>query len=286
MDNKRRTFLRFPNFSYKAVTLSYDDGVKYDRRLLEIISKYGLKCTFNINSGSYGKTEDSLRMTKETAVNLFKSFDCEIAVHGEHHVSLAEVDSAMAVKDIIYDRNELEKTFNCLVRGFAYANGSINDDAVENLKRCGIVYARTTKSSLAFTLPTDWLRLMPTAHHKQPDLFNLVDEFLKDYDENRFAWSYSPKLFYLWGHSYEFNDDNNWEIIEEFSKKIGGRNDVWYATNIEIYEYVKAYDSLVFSVDGERVYNPTCTDVYICYFNKNYLIPKGATVKIEPLWKR
>ncbi len=35
----------------KAVTFSYDDGVVYDRRLVGIFNKYGLKCTFNLNSG-------------------------------------------------------------------------------------------------------------------------------------------------------------------------------------------------------------------------------------------
>ena len=33
--------MRFPNFRKKAVTLSYDDGVKFDKRLMEIMDKYG-----------------------------------------------------------------------------------------------------------------------------------------------------------------------------------------------------------------------------------------------------
>jgi len=43
----------FPNGKIKAVTLSYDDGVEQDIRLIEIMKKYGLKGTFNINSGLY-----------------------------------------------------------------------------------------------------------------------------------------------------------------------------------------------------------------------------------------
>ena len=41
-------FLRFPNFRKKAVTLSYDDGVIYDKRLMRILDEYGLKATFNL----------------------------------------------------------------------------------------------------------------------------------------------------------------------------------------------------------------------------------------------
>ena len=38
----------------KALTFSYDDGVTQDKRLIKILNKYGLKCTFNINSGLFG----------------------------------------------------------------------------------------------------------------------------------------------------------------------------------------------------------------------------------------
>ena len=72
----------------------------------------------------------------------------------------------------------------------------------------------------------------------------------------------SPWLFYLWGHSYEFDWDNNWNAIEEFAEYVGNRNDIWYATNLEIYEYVEAYKRLVFSPDGDHVYNPTLFNLY------------------------
>ena len=48
-------FLRFPDFRYKAVTLSYDDGVVFDKKLIQILDEYGLKCTFNLNSERYAK---------------------------------------------------------------------------------------------------------------------------------------------------------------------------------------------------------------------------------------
>ena len=34
----------------KAITFSYDDGVTQDIRLIELLNKYRLKCTFNLNS--------------------------------------------------------------------------------------------------------------------------------------------------------------------------------------------------------------------------------------------
>ena len=44
----------FPGGLMKAVTFSYDDAVTQDQRLIQILNKYGLKCTFNLNSARFG----------------------------------------------------------------------------------------------------------------------------------------------------------------------------------------------------------------------------------------
>ena len=108
----------------------------------------------------------------------------------------------------------------------------------------------------------------------------LARTFLKG-ENKRHYFYHQPLLFYVWGHSYEFDNDNNWEMMEEFCKFIGGREDVWYATNGEIYDYVKAYDSLIYSTDGLMVKNPTATDVFIHYFGKPFIIRAGETIGLE-----
>ena len=111
-------------------------------------------------------------------------------------------------------------------------------------------YCRTVISSNRFDIPRDWLRLQATCHHNDPKLNELANRFIS---ATRVG---EPLLFYLWGHSYEFEADNNWELIEDLLAKIGGRDDTYYATNIEIYDYVHAFRELIFSADGKRVYNP------------------------------
>lgn len=138
----------------------------------------------------------------------------------------------------------------------AYPNNSFSDDVVASLKQCGIVYARTTLSSGNFKLPEDWLRLSPTCHHKNPGLMELARSFVEDFK----YWA--PAMFYLWGHSYEFDNDNNWNVIEKFAEYIGNRDEIWYATSIEIYDYVAAYKQLIFSMNETKVYNPTNQDLY------------------------
>ena len=269
-------FLRFKDFRKKAVTFSYDDGMVFDKRLVEIFNENGLKGTFNLNSLRFGTGR---HMTVEETVALFKNSPHEVAVHGADHLSLGELNTTAALKEISSDRLALEESFGKIVRGMAYANGSFKDETMDILKKCGIVYARTVRSTESFEIPTDWLRLDPTCHHANPRLSELADKFLDDTPARHFFYE-KPRLFYVWGHSYEFNDKDNWHIIEEFAKKIGNRDDVWYATNIEVYDYVKAFDSLVYSYDSKMVYNPSSTDIYACFYGNDVLIPAGKTVSI------
>ncbi len=271
-----RAFMCFPLFKEKAVTLSYDDGVIYDKKLVEILDQHGLKATFNLCSGLYGKGRI---LKKEEAVKLYNDFNMEIAVHGHNHISLSKVDCAVATNDVLLNRKELEETFGCIVNGMAYANGHYNERVFEILRNCGIKWARTVTQTCAFDLPKNWLEWHPTCHHDNPKLMELA-ETLVNSKRSSYFWSYRPKLLYVWGHSYEFNDKNNWEIIENFAKYIGNREDIWYATNGEIYQYVTAFDNLQWSVDSKLVFNPTVIDLYINYYGKEIIVKAGQTVRI------
>ena len=87
-------------------------------------------------------------------------------------------------------------------------------------------------------------------------------------------------LFYVWGHSYEFDNDNNWELIEEFCEKAAGMPDVYYATNIEIYNYIMALKSLVFGINCEVVYNPSAIPVWFTADGKKVKVEPGQTLRL------
>ena len=89
------------------------------------------------------------------------------------------------------------------------------------------------------------------------------------------------RMFYLWGHSYEFDNSDNWEVIEKFAAYMGGRDDVWYAANIEIYDYVKAYERLCVSVDRSMIYNPSAIDVWFEEDGTTYVVKSGETIRID-----
>lgn len=275
-------FLRFPEGRAKALTLSYDDGVEQDIRLIEIMNKYGLKGTFNLNSGVYAEEgivypegQIHRRMTDKQVTEVYKNSGQEVAVHSLTHPFLEQLPANLVVKEIMEDRENLEKQFNTIVRGMAYPYGTFDDKVVTVLESCGIVYARTVISTNDFRIPKDWMRLTATCHHKSPELENLAKKFVED------EVTHAPYLFYLWGHSYEFEADDNWNVIEEFGKYVGGREDIWYATNIEIYEYIEAYNRLIFSIDGKKVKNPSSMKIWFEYDEKIIEVDAGKTIEIE-----
>ncbi len=273
------TFVRFPEGKDKAVTLSYDDGVQQDIRLMDIMRRHGLKGTFNVNSSLYSdegtvfpEGQAFRRMTLTQRKELYTQSGMEVAMHTLTHPFLDKLPANLCTYEVMQDRINLEQEYNCIIRGFAYPYGTYNDTVVDILKNCGVLYARTTESTGGFEIPEDWLRLPATCHHKDPRLMELAEAFLKPNKRGK------AELFYLWGHSYEFELDDNWDVIENFAEFIGNRHNIWYATNTEIFEYLTAYRQLVFSTAGRKVYNPTCTEVYFYTEGKTVCVKPGETI--------
>lgn len=271
-------YMRFPEGRSKALTFSYDDGVEADKRLVEILNRHGLKGTFNLNSSLFDCKEWHGRMDEEQTYKTFCDGPHEVAMHGARHVFLDKVPLPEAVNELVQNRIYLEKKFDRIVRGMAYAYNSYSDEILNILPKLGIVYARTTDSTHCFDVPQNFLKWNPTCHHSDPTLLELAEKFIWHSPEEQIKHR-EPWLFCVWGHSYEFDDNDNWGIIENFADKVGGREDIWYATNMEIYRYVSAYRSLIFSMYGDTVCNPSAIPVWIELRGKVYRVDPAQTLR-------
>ena len=246
----------YPNGKRKALTFSYDDAQRFDRELVEIFNKYGVKGTFHLNSGTLSDTHDGTEffISKEEVPTLYKGH--EVAVHGVEHRNLPNLSKSQMVMEIEEDRKALEKLTGSFVQGMSYAFGSYNDQVVEVLKVLGIKYSRTVKATNGFFPPEDFLTWHPTCHH-DGNLMELGKRFLNtpDYIE--------LPLMYVWGHSFEFGNKNDYSVIDAFCEMMSGKEDIWYATNLEICDYINATRNQEFSADGMTMKNPTATSVWI-----------------------
>ena len=283
----RSVFMRYPGGRAKALTFSYDDGVIQDKRLAEIFDKYGMKATFNFNNECMRPDN----FTKEQIKEYFLSKGHEIAVHGANHRANGNLRPIEGIRDVLDCRLELEAKCDCIIRGMAYPDTGIRQmgsfGTYEMIKQylveLDIAYSRTLgEDNNSFMLPEDFHAWMPTAHHNNPKIMEFIDEFLKlDISENAYHARRVPRLLYIWGHSYEFDDKDNWEHIEEICKKLSDNAQIWNATNIEIYDYVMAYRSLIYSADGHKVYNPTLLTIWLDVDGKLYSIGSGETICIQ-----
>lgn len=151
----------------------------------------------------------------------------EIAVHTLTHQDLTKLDKDTVYNEVFLDKQNPERMFGCQITGMAYPYGTYNDEVVQILKKCKIQYARSVVSSGAFKLQKNLLIFKPTCHHADENIWELLEKFLKEKSEEK-------QLFYIWGHSYEFDVNNNWKRMEEILDRLIGHNNIFYGTNREV----------------------------------------------------
>ncbi len=252
---------------HKVLTMSYDDGnYEGDTKLVSIFDKYGIKASFHLNGHNYvegGWAYDKLCELKE----LYKNH--EVSMHGFTHPFLERLPKHEVIREMQLDRASLEAFAGYPVRGMSYPFGSYSDTVLDVLDMLDIKYSRTTHATNGFSFPENFLTWHPTMHHNGGILKKLED-FDKFYNND-------ISMFYVWGHSYEFNRENpalTWEGLEEFCEKASKLEDTWFATNIEIYDYVTAMKRIEISEDRKMFYNPSAVSVWVDV--------DGAKIELSP----
>ncbi len=260
--------IRFPNGKSRAVTFSFDDGKIQDRQLVNLFNKYNVKATFHLNSGKFGR-EDYI--SAEEVKSLYKGH--EISCHTVSHPFPSSLTDRQMISELYDDRRCLESLSGYPVRGLSYPYGEYFDKFIDAAVFSGLEYSRTVQSTYGFTLPAEFMKWHPTCH--QSEVEKLVGKFFEKDDHVRI------KLFYIWGHSYEFDRDNTWEYMENLLKGLSGKDDVWYATNIEIKDYLTAARNLTVTLDGSALYNRYGIPVYVENNNQIIKINPGESVSIK-----
>jgi len=262
----------WPEGRIHAVTFSYDDGRIHDRRLVALFNRYGWKGTFNLNGSRIGCEGV---VSGEEVRTLFAGH--EVASHFFTHPFPSRIPAAQVVEEVMADRNCLEALTGGVADGMAYPFGDWNAGVIQALQTCGIRYARTTRATESFGwAPDEWLAWHPTCHDRAVTPA-MIDRFF-----NVSPWDRNARLFYIWGHSYEFDREGGWEGIETVCRMLRekGGDRVWAATNGMVRDYAEAIRGLRFGAANQRVANPSALDVWIAVEREPVRVPAGQTLSL------
>ena len=259
----------FPGGKKRCVTFSYDDGCENDARLIALLNKYGMKGTFHLNSLNYqGYSDEQLK-------ELGKIYEGhEISCHTYSHCYPSLMPSQSVIREIMEDRFVLEKIAGYPMTGLSYPAGSCSDAVAQMVKDCGLRYGRTTKSTRDFLMPRNFLLWNPTCHHKEAP--ELIEKYMARID-SFVTWP----LFYIWGHSVEFDTEQKWQEFESVLKRLASTDRIWYATNGELVRYTLAQQMLEITADESVIYNPTAITVWLEKDKKDIIeVPAGQTITL------
>lgn len=236
-----------------CLNLTYDDGRYEDYRLVEIFNKYGIKGTFNLNAGLL--SEKGRHVYKKDIASLYEGH--EVACHSYTHPTLTELPSTIILEEILRNKMELEQLWGHVVRGAAVPNAPYDTRVAEFYRSCNMRYVRTGNYTKSYSLPTDLMYFNPTCNEND-DLISIFGKMLALPD-----FRYNMPYMSVVGHSYAIPDSCGWEHIEEFCREASQCGDVWFATNIEIADYVRAQRMIDYSIDKNMAYNPGAISVWI-----------------------
>ena len=227
---------------HKFLTFSFDDGTVEDRRLIALFDRYGLRGTFNLNSGKFGVRREIVHegipvhhyvIEQEEAKTLYQNH--EVAAHTVHHPNLVKISREEVIHEVADDCRALEELTGQQILGMAYPGAGLyyTQEVADIIRESTqIRYARGCKNHHTFKLPENLMLWEPTCHQNDPQLLELGRAFVQaDASEE-------DLLFYVWGHSFEFEKFKSWDLFERFCEMMAGKPDIEYVTNGEVARYL------------------------------------------------
>ncbi len=266
----------YPGGREKAFSLSYDDGVYQDIRLVDLLNRYGLKGTFNLNTGLM-KTEFEWvhesgmpvrRLPEDVVRKLYAGH--EVASHTCTHPYMESLSEPEILAQMASDRFFLEKLLGKHVLGFAVP--FLYDSPV--ITRCaaevGFVYKRISEVSNDYSVPEDLFRWRGSKFHWDEDLEAFVDGFLSTDQE--------LALCQIVGHSYDLDVMDAWERMEGLFAGICEDPKVLPMTNLELAQYTRAMRRA--HITEVTVQNPTDQTLWFRHKGKTFPVRPGETVSL------
>ena len=248
----------YPGGKQKAFNFTYDDGVMQDIRFVELMNRYGLKGTFNLNSELmknrfawiHPNGMEVKRLDTDTARWLYRGH--EIASHTRTHPYMQDLTEGEVMDQLAGDKRELEEMLGVEVAGFAVPFHYYSPMIADCAKKCGFEYARMSEFSGHYRPCRDYWYWKTGFYHIEPGLEEFVAGFLESDEE--------LAVCQIVGHSYDLDAEKLWGTMEEILRRISETEAVWSCTNLELVRYLKAMDRV--EICGNEIRNHSDTDLW------------------------
>lgn len=230
----------------KFITTSWDDGHPADKRLSALLAKYDLEATFYIP-----RSNDEHPVMEEKEIEAL-SRHFEIGGHTLHHVNLTRVPLPVAIHEIRGCFRWLQDITGKDPVSFCPPYGAYGQDSLDVIAAAGFRTIRTTEllsTRIAGTLLHTTLQAFPHSGFTYlkhlvlrrrfsnfvrwrrsgyaGDLFRLLDHYLEDIDAN-------GGCFHLWGHSWEIEEYDLWDTMDQIFRRIARLPGFSYVANKDL----------------------------------------------------
>ena len=199
----------------KIFIFSFDDGTVWDGRFVELLNKYGMKATFNLNSGLEDFVwcfEDRFPVRRQKLTETAQQYrGHEVASHSLTHPWLNSLTPPQLAREVGEDCATLKELFGLSEIGFGVPFTACNAREI-NIIRKYVRYIRLSEFSDSFALPEDPYHIPIHGLYNDPDIREKIARFA----ENDLPVS----VFVMAGHSYEFEALDHWGYLEELLQYI------------------------------------------------------------------
>ena len=266
----------YPGGKPKAFNITYDDGVVQDIRFVQLLNKYNLKGTFNLNSQLMAEkfqwTHPSGRVIKRlSAQQVVALYDGhEVASHTLTHPYMDSLSEEEITRQMAQDKENLQQLFGRQISGFAVPFSYYSPLIAWCALKCGFEYARCSDERYSYVPPTNYYWWAAGAYHINPQWREFADGF--------FTTDTELALCQIVGHSYDLDTENMWEEMETLLAKVSADESIAPMTNIELVRYLKAMETA--KITKRAINNVTDTDLWFCIDGETVCVKAGESLNI------
>ena len=203
----------------KLFVFAIDDGTVFDKKVIVIFNKHGIKATFNLNSGLqdfvWNKNHlEVRRLNLNENKNIYDGH--EVASHSLTHPYLTSLSDEDVYQEVKQDIDNLKNIFNRDIKTFSFPFDGYDERTINIIKSLGITHIILPDIDESFKYPVD-------TYHIKVTSWNINDALDK---VNRFIEDDQAEIFIYLSHSYDYEYDNSYDKLEELCRVVTTNKDI------------------------------------------------------------